>query len=322
MNRYRLMHITEFSYDAPVFESFNEVRLRPMQDERQSCLSFRLVTDPPANAAAHFDYLGNFVHRFNIPQRHRALSITADSIVLVESPAPLPSDCPAVAELARFQADLDEHADFLEPTDYAPHASPVRDLAERAERDADGSTTGFAVAAMKLVHGSFRYEQGATHVQSSIHDTLVTGAGVCQDFAHILLAMLRLRGLPARYVSGYLVPRQATDPAASLEQVIGGQASHAWAEVFIPGAGWIGLDPTAGSPTGVQHVRVAYGRDYGDVAPVRGVYKGEAGQHLSVDVRVRPAVDDDGREHLAEPATVRNDAPAEEMSQQHEQQQQ
>ena len=275
MHRYRLMHITEFSYDAPVFESFNEVRLRPMQDDRQSCLSFRLVTDPVSNPAGHFDHFGNFVHRFNIPQRHRALSITADSMVLVEAPPPLPSNTAALAALERLQNELDEHADFLEPTGYTPYTGAVRDLARRAERSSDESVGGFATAAMKMVHGAFRYEQGATHVQSSIHDTLATGAGVCQDFAHILLAMLRIRGVPARYVSGYLVPGRGNDPGAAMEQVIGGQASHAWAEAFIPGAGWVGLDPTAGSPTGVQHVRVAYGRDYGDVAPVRGVYKGE-----------------------------------------------
>src|SRR5918993_211147 len=103
MNRYRLMHITEFSYDAPVFESFNEVRLRPLQDDRQSCLSFRLVTDPVANTAAHFDHFGNYVHRFNIPQRHRALSVTADSVVLVESPPPIPSGTPAVTEISALQ---------------------------------------------------------------------------------------------------------------------------------------------------------------------------------------------------------------------------
>jgi transglutaminase-like putative cysteine protease len=148
---------------------------------------------------------------------------------------------------------------------------------------------------MRIVHESFRYEKGATHVHSSIEDTLSTGAGVCQDFAHILLGVLRSSGLPGRYVSGYLVPATAT------EDVIGGQASHAWTEVFLPGAGWFGLDPTLGTPIGLQHVRLAYGRDYGDVAPIRGVYRGHAGQQMHVDVRIRPALDDGGCEHLQEP---------------------
>ena len=107
-----------------------------------------------------------------------------------------------------------------------------------------------------------------------------------------------MRGLPARYVSGYLVPGRRT-PESKQEEVIGGQASHAWAEVLIPEDGWMGFDPTLGEPVGLRHVRIAYGRDYGDVAPVRGVYKGHAGQRLSVDVCVRPALDDEGREQLA-----------------------
>jgi transglutaminase-like putative cysteine protease len=142
--------------------------------------------------------------------------------------------------------------------------------------------------------------KGATHVNSSIQDSLSVGAGVCQDFAHLLLGLVRKRGLPGRYVSGYLVPQTAASPDAKLQEVVGGSASHAWAEVYLPDSGWIGLDPTLGKPLGLQHVRVAYGRDYGDVAPVRGVYKGHAGQRLSVDVSVRPAIDDDGREQLSE----------------------
>ncbi len=144
--------------------------------------------------------------------------------------------------------------------------------------------------------------KGATHVNSSIADSLQMGAGVCQDFAHLLLGVLRKRGIPARYVSGYLVPQNEDNPAAKLEEVIGGQASHAWAEAYIPDSDWMPLDPTLGKPVGMRHVRIAYGRDYSDVAPVRGVYKGHAGQRLSVDVSVRPALDDDGHETLAETA--------------------
>jgi hypothetical protein len=114
--------------------------------------------------------------------------------------------------------------------------------------------------------------------------------------------MVRMRGLPARYVSGYLVPQPKNDGTSNLEEVVGGQASHAWTEVFLPGAGWIGFDPTLGTLVGSRHVRVAYERDYGDVLPVRGVYKGHAGQRLPVDVRVRPVVDDNGHERLQETA--------------------
>jgi transglutaminase-like putative cysteine protease len=137
----------------------------------------------------------------------------------------------------------------------------------------------------------------------------------------LLLGVARLRGLPARYVSGYLVPRRAVEPDVSLEEVVGGQASHAWTEVYVLGRGWMAFDPTLGAPVGLRHVRVAYGRDYGDVAPVRGVYKGQAGQRLSVDVRVRPALDNEGHERLETAAASSPAAAADDRPQQPAQQQ-
>jgi transglutaminase-like putative cysteine protease len=127
------------------------------------------------------------------------------------------------------------------------------------------------------VHDNFRDEKGSTHVHSSLCDVLASGMGVCQDFAHLLIALARRRGLPARYVSGYLAPPKPTEAAASPDHVIGGQASHAWAAILVPEIGWLGLDPTLGVPASTRHIRVACGRDYGDVAPVRGLYRGQAG---------------------------------------------
>ena len=180
---------------------------------------------------------------------------------------------------------------------------------------------------MRLVHKSFRYEKGATHVRSSVLDSLTTGAGVCQDFAHILLGLVRMRGLPARYVSGYLIPQRTAEAATAnsarnIEEIAGGQASHAWIEALLPGDGWFGLDPTIGAVTGERHVRVAYGFDYGDAAPIRGVYRGKAGQQMSVDVEVRPALDDEGREHLQEISIPVAEPPADDHAQQQQQQQQ
>ncbi len=306
MNRYRLTHATEFDYDGLVSESYNEVRLRPLQDDLQSCLSFRLTTEPAssAGAAMHVDYYGNCVHRFNILGEHRKLRVQADSVVLVQTPLPVPFDSVPLDRLRALQDELDEHYDYLTPTGYVPHQAELHSILDEAEQASDGSSAGFSEAAMKIVHDRFRYEKGATHVQSSLCDTLATGIGVCQDFAHILLGVVRMRGLPGRYVSGYLVPKRTAEPGVNVEEVIGGQASHAWMEVFLPGQGWYGLDPTLGVPVTVRHVRVAYGRDYGDAAPVRGVYKGHAGQRLSVDVRARPALDDEGREHLQETAAA------------------
>ena len=200
-----------------------------------------------------------------------------------------------------------------------PHPSDLQTLIDEAERASSGTLYGFALATTALIHERFRYEKGATHVHSTVLDALGSGAGVCQDFAHIMLALVRMRGIPGRYVSGYLVPARATGDEPGAEDVIGGQASHAWMEMMLPGFGWIGLDPTIGRPVGSRHIRVAYGRDYSDAAPVRGVYRGHAGQQLFVDVGLRPALDDDGQEYLEETAAAPPSAPIESAPEQQQQ---
>jgi len=253
-----------------------------------------------------------------------ARRLQAESVVLAhDSPATTVAPI-TLTELDARRDDLkEEYYEFVAPTEYVPHHLPeISELVHAAEKAGDGGVTGFVEAASTLIHEKFSYVKGATHVHSSIEDALKAGAGVCQDFAHLLLSVVRTRGFPGRYVSGYIVPKSTGDPEANLEEVIGGQASHAWVEVWLPGTGWYPLDPTLGAPVGLRHIRVGYGRDYGDVAPVRGVYKGHAGQRLSVDVRVRPALDSDGREQLQKTASVPTELPVEERSQQPEQQQQ
>jgi transglutaminase-like putative cysteine protease len=300
MNRYRLVHITEFLYDGPVSESYNEVRLRPIHDERQSCLSFRLTTTPSSRGVAYKDAHGNWVHQFNVLPEHRHLKIEAESVVLVHEALGNAAERLPLAEFdKRAQKTTEEFFDFVAPSAYVPHLPELQEMIEAAEAASDGTLGGFSQAASDLIHQRFRYVKGATHVHSSIAHSLSLGAGVCQDFAHLLLGVVRKRGIPARYVSGYLVPGSHSADARQ-EEVIGGMASHAWVEVMMGEDSWLALDPTLGKPVGLRHLRVAYGRDYGDVAPVRGVYKGHAGQSLSVDVRVRPAVDDAGREQIGQ----------------------
>ena len=329
MNRYRLVHTTEFLYDGPVSESYNEVRLRPIHDEKQSCLSFRLTTTPGSRGTSYRDAYGNWVHQFNVLPEHRRLKVEAESVVLAHDSLEASGEPQMLAEFDSHRGQIDEeYFDFVGATAYVPHLKALRPIVEAAEKKGDGTVSGFAQAASDLIHERFSYVKGATHVHSSIEDVLEAGAGVCQDFAHLMLGVVRMRGLPARYVSGYLVPGDEGVAYSKQEEVIGGQASHAWTEVMFPEQGWTGFDPTLGNPVGMRHVRVAYGRDYGDVAPVRGVYKGRAGQRLSVDVCVRPALDEAGHERLNEttagppppPATIeRPQQPA--QQQEHQQQQ-
>src|SRR5262249_44724193 len=244
---------------------------------------------------------GNWVHRFNVMPKHRRLRVEAESVVMTQQPGVPAGSSETLAAVERQRpALLDEHYDFLVPSPYVPVPDRLAPPPPAPEEASGGTAGGFARAAAVLVHDNFRYATGSTHVRSSVRDVLAAGAGVCQDFAHLLIALARARGLPARYVSGYLIPEAAGEGSNGIEQVVGGRASHAWADVFLPGPGWFGLDPPLGTPTSGRHVRVACGRDYGDVVPVRGVYRGQAGQRLSVNVLVRPAVDDDGCEHLSE----------------------
>ena len=332
MNRYRLSHVTQFSYDGPVSESYNELRLRPRHDESQSCLSFRLTTNPASRPAAHLDFFDNWVHQFHIMPEHRSLRVESEAVVLVHSAAPQTVRDFPLTELSQSRDSLmDDYFDWLCPTQYCPFLVPLNELSLEAERRSAGDSRSFAESAARVVHESFTYKPGATHVHSSVEDALATRSGVCQDFSHILISMLRMRGLPARYVSGYLITGEAlATPSAqssaqsaaqsSMERVIGGQASHAWVQVYIPETGWIGLDPTVGQFAEARHILVARGRDYGDVPPVRGVYKGHAGQSLSVDVLVRPALDNDGAELLRETAAAPPRRDGEQQSQQQQQQ--
>jgi transglutaminase-like putative cysteine protease len=323
LNRYKLAHVTLFSYDGPVSESYNELRLRPRHDGAQSCLSFRISTRPPSKPVAYQDYFGNWVHQFHILPEHRELRVESEAVILVHPPERAGINSVSLAEIDRGRDSLmDDYFDWLTPTRYCPLLPALKELIDETEGRCDGSARGFAETASAVIHGQFTYKPGATHVHSSLEDSLETRAGVCQDFSHILLALLRMRGLPARYISGYLIPRSAPQSQTAIERVSGGQASHAWVQAFIPETGWIGLDPTAGRFDEARHIHIAWGRDYGDVAPVRGVYKGHAGQSLSVDVLVRPALDNEGKELLQETAAAPPPRPEEEQPQQQQQQQQ
>jgi transglutaminase-like putative cysteine protease len=323
MNRFHLLHATEFLYDGPVYESYNEVRLRPIHDDRQSCVSFRLITTPASRGSSYKDGYGNWIHVTSILPHHRRLRIEAESVVLVhEAPMPESGSMP-LAELDAIRAELyEEHFDWLAPSAYVPFLPELAEICRASEVECDGTVAGFAQTASDFIHQNFVYMKGATHVNSSVRDSLALRAGVCQDFAHLLLGVVRMRGLPARYVSGYLVSGSGVGSSSKQEEVIGGQASHAWAEIYLPGGGWFGFDPTLGKPIELRHIRVAYGRDYGDVPPVRGVYKGRAGQSLSVDVRFRPALDETGQEQFAGPCSESDqvEEPVPERQQQHSQQ--
>jgi transglutaminase-like putative cysteine protease len=263
----RVEHTTTFSYDEPISEAYTELRLRPMDAGGQRCSSFRLSIDPRQPPVREYaSRFGNDVRWFDILEPHERLVVVATSEVLTPE---------AFADGERTLSRFNEH-DYLMATRYVQLEYAIRDFA--SARRSSGGPGERALALMEAVRGELGYEPGTTDVHTKVGEVLELGRGVCQDFAHVLIAACRVEGIPARYVSGYLY-----DP-----EVDGGStASHAWVDVFDAERGWISLDPTHGRAQNEQYVRVAIGRDYADVPPTKGVYKGRAKESLDVRVSIQ-----------------------------------
>lgn len=284
---YSIVHINRFRYSAPIRESVMEVRMQPMDHDSQRCLSFGLSVKPQAKVNRYRDCSGNIVHHFDVPARHSNLTITAEAMVEVVSPAPVPDALePSAWNDLRFLAEMNEAYEMLLPSHFA-HDTPLLDAFAR-EIDLQRRDDPLSVARHigSEINARFTYAKQSTRVDSPIDESLESRQGVCQDFTHIFIALARRVGIPCRYVSGYLFH------AGSRDRIYGG-ATHAWAEVLLPSIGWIGFDPTNNSIVGARHIRVALGRDYADVPPTRGVYKRPKGttSELDVTVRVSPASD-------------------------------
>jgi transglutaminase-like putative cysteine protease len=279
--QYIVRHTSRFTYTMPISESMMEVRMQPRSDGRQRCLRFELTLQPRAKVFAYQDSSGNVVHHFDVPGRHSRLTITADAVVQVAPSQELPESVSDSAwdELDAIAAEGDR-ADELQFSRFARETPLLVALADeiRWRRDADPLTL-LRRLNYALFH-EFTYAPRTTHVDSPIDDALKVRAGVCQDLAHIMIALARRVGIPCRYVSGYLSPR----PEGRDRSIEG--ATHAWAEAFVPTIGWVGFDPTNDVLAGDRHIRVAVGRDYADVPPTRGVFRGEAGSELGVLVTI------------------------------------
>jgi transglutaminase-like putative cysteine protease len=276
--RLRIQHETVYQYDQPAYASHNEVRLQPLDDELQRCLSFQLSTEPPSTFRSRHDYFGNVTHYFSIPGYHRRLVIRSEALVLTFPPAVLgpPRDRPLpLANLVQPQM-RGPLTEFLAPSPCAPLSTTIQGVATPLAASAGGDGARFWDALLAFMKENIRYEPGSTTVEDDADRVLERRHGVCQDFAHLTIALARAAGVPARYVSGYVRPVDGL-----------GEASHAWAELFLPTAGWVGLDGSGPGPIDERYARVAFGRDYTDANPVRGTFSGGGHQALSVDVTVQ-----------------------------------
>jgi transglutaminase-like putative cysteine protease len=273
--RLKVRHVTGYRYDTEVSRSYNEARLIPITGLEQTTLDARVQTRPDCRQQRYWDYWGTQVTAFDLHVPHTELEVTALSTVDTggtEEPADVPTWSLYAGEPVR-----DRFVEMLTPT---PRTTADEQMAELAQQTVAGLEPGDAARAISdLVRERVAYQAGTTGVATSATEAWAQGQGVCQDITHVALAMLRAAGLPARYVSGYLHPRE--DPQVG-ETVVG--ESHAWVEVWL--GDWWGWDPTNAVPAAERHVIVARGRDYGDVTPLKGVYSGGGSQSLGVTVEV------------------------------------
>lgn len=284
---YSIRHVTRFAYSSPVTESITEVRMQPRTEGNQRCLKFELTTLPRARMQAYRDYLGNIVHHFNIPGRQAQLKITAETTVEITPPAPLPATLPFASAAAAWAA-LDaantagEHWDYLTPSQFTPPTAALRELARELKIERRDDPLALLRELNTAIYETFSYAPQTTAVDSPIDHALGARQGVCQDFAHIMIALVRELRIPCRYVSGYLFHEtNGKDRSAA-------DATHAWVEAHLPELGWVGFDPTNNLLAGERNIRTAVGRDYADVPPTKGVFKGQAQSELSVGVQVTP----------------------------------
>lgn len=269
-----IVHHTAYRYSYPAYDSHTTVRLRPRVTETQRVLDFALTVDPPVRIRQFTDYYGNWVATFSLPYLHDHLTVLA--VTEVETVMPLRPRLPTRPLALRQLHEpsfRDSFAEFLAPTHYVPLHTHVREVAAELLDASNGDLTALMASILDFIHREFTYEAGVTSVHDSIDAMFAGKRGVCQDYAHVVCGIARAVGIPARYVSGYL---QA--PGTDVVQ------SHAWAELYVPGRGWWGIDATGPGPITDRYVVLGWGRDYADVAPVRGIIRGGGRQQMRVEV--------------------------------------
>ncbi len=273
---------TVFRFDAPVRESQNEVRACPVTNQRQQLINYRIGTKPSARTLSFTDYWGTRVDQFGITNAHQTLEVNAEASVETQDPIPVAVNPPL--EALQESEFLNSHEEYLRRT---RHTNWDTALATEARGLISGTKDVCAAvhAVWEFVGNRLSYEPGHTQIGDCIADIASKGVGVCQDFAHLGVALCRSIGIPARYVSGYLF--SSNDRTGSIADALVRVQTHAWFEAAIPGGGWLPLDPTNQLRVGHQHIKIGHGRDYDDVPPLRGVYSGLGAPVVEASVEIR-----------------------------------
>ena len=290
MSRYSIKHRTTYQYVFPVTISHHLARLEPLSNKDQSCESFHIAITPECeDVESREDYFGNSTHMFSIPEMHKSFIVETNSVVNVHAKVHDLSLPMMTSAEARDYPVLNSSRELNGITEFSFETSTTSSFPELHEFTngiiQDDLSVGLAILKMlDVFKDDFKFDSKATDIHTPIEEVLKSRRGVCQDFAHLMIAALRSYGLCARYVSGYIL----SHPAEGMPRLEGADASHAWVSVFIPHLGWVEVDPTNRLVCGDEHVRVAYGRDYDDVGMIKGAVTGGGKHSISVEVTMAP----------------------------------
>ena len=286
--RFRVTHVTDYRYTSPVAEAHLELRLTPPQRENQRIESHRIQLQPAAKSSSYKDYFGNETSVVSVPYRHSQLTVKSEAIVET-LPTALPGpnlEIPVQEARQILASTLPFTYDYLQPTGMVTIG---RDATQWAKRYLGGNAalgTGLE-AVTHAIYDQFKYHSGSTEFSTDLCKVWKQRAGVCQDFAHVMLSVLRTAGLPSRYVCGYIETTPPSEAAKGRVWLVGSVATHAWVEVLVPGQAWVALDPTNDRWCGEQHIAVSFGRDAREASPIRGTFKSSGRQKLKVRVNVK-----------------------------------
>jgi transglutaminase-like putative cysteine protease len=278
-----ITHLTRYHYTIQAMESVNEIRLTPSTNHRQSCYQHTITIEPSVSLFSYDDFFGNRVHSFSVVDPHQELMIQTSSIVVTDDLEPERKQFLSLEEQKEMLCSerfINQHAEYLMDSKYTYIAPAL------AEQFARSELTMSIEKQIKLISETiftnFEYNPYATNVKTTIAEIVNLRQGVCQDFAHLMIALCKNIQVPARYVSGYHFVGDLQGGHADYEQ-----ASHAWVEAFVPGIGWVGYDPTNNGDINWRYVKLCHGRDYEDIVPVKGIYRGSEQQRLEVVVNVK-----------------------------------
>ena len=291
--RFEITHTTRYHYGSPASESFMDVRLHPPSNAAQTVLARSLLIEPACRVSGYTDYYGNAVEQFSIIHRHDELRLTAGTTVETHPVTTAPAALDLTVSEARqiYRAQQLRYFDFVHPSRGIAPGRAVHRAANRLFRPADHFGQALE-RALHWIHRRIAYTPGATGIDTGVEEILGARRGVCQDHAHVLIAILRSAEIPARYVCGYIETESQRKASERGERhLVGAAESHAWVEIALPNGSWHALDPTNDIPAGERHVVVTVGRDFHDTSPTRGVFKGAQKTVLKVAVIMRRVSD-------------------------------